>query len=479
MKEKYFDSNTFRSNLNEYEEAIKKNEPIILEADELTEIAEYYQYIGDNEKALEVCDHAMSLYPGVSEPLLFRSRYALLVNEDSSEAKQYAMQISDKTDLDYYYLIAEIMIVDNHIKSAEKYLEEKMADVDITDDYCIDVANLFLDYELYAHAEKWLKRSKDKNSEEYKEIEAQIELNNGNFKESERIYNQLLDKDPYSTPHWNKLATAQFLSNEISDSITSSEFSIAIDPTDVEAYLNKANGLYSLHNYEDALLYYKKVAELAPEEETGNMFQGFAFTALGRNEEAISHLKKALAIADDDSPNIIEIYKQMAYNYGILGDLPSANEYIEKALALEPENKELLILKGHVALMEDNKDESQKLFQEALNVSSSTDESVETMYHIALAYYDNGYVKAAYKLCATLIDKLNKEKIKPAVWGDLWAYVALCSLRLHDKEHSEMFLNTAIGIDKDKLKAILGEYFPDGLDPKDYYKYYLDNINKF
>ena len=239
MKEKYFDSNTFRSNLNEYEEAIKKNEPIILEADELTEIAEYYQYIGDNEKALEVCDHAMSLYPGVSEPLLFRSRYALLVNEDSSEAKQYAMQISDKTDLDYYYLIAEIMIVDNHIKSAEKYLEEKMADVDITDDYCIDVANLFLDYELYAHAEKWLKRSKDKNSEEYKEIEAQIELNNGNFKESERIYNQLLDKDPYSTPHWNKLATAQFLSNEISDSITSSEFSIAIDPTDVEAYLNK------------------------------------------------------------------------------------------------------------------------------------------------------------------------------------------------------------------------------------------------
>ena len=68
----------------------------------------------------------------------------------------------------------------------------------------------------------------------------------GNYVESETILNELLDADPYFGPYWNQLAQSQFLRNDIQDSIISSEYSIAINPNDEEAVLNKANGLLHL-----------------------------------------------------------------------------------------------------------------------------------------------------------------------------------------------------------------------------------------
>ena len=98
-----------------------------------------------------------------------------------------------------------------------------------------------------------------KNYTLYQEIDAQIASSEGNYVKSKKIYNKILDKDPYNNIYWNKLATVQYLSNEIDDSIVSCEYAIAIDPNDFEAYFNKANALFYLHKYEEALKNYKKV----------------------------------------------------------------------------------------------------------------------------------------------------------------------------------------------------------------------------
>lgn len=54
------------------------------------------------------------------------------------------------------------------------------------------------------------------------------------------------------------------MANNIQESITSSEFSIAINPDDEEAILNKANGLFFLGNVDEAMKYYKTVGYIAP-----------------------------------------------------------------------------------------------------------------------------------------------------------------------------------------------------------------------
>lgn len=97
-----------------------------------------------------------------------------------------------------------------------------------------------------------------KESSLYKEVQARLLTNRGLYKDSESILNDLLNIDPYSNVYWNYLAQSQFQSGNYQESITSSEYSLAINPDDEEALLNKANGLFSLGNYEDALVFYQK-----------------------------------------------------------------------------------------------------------------------------------------------------------------------------------------------------------------------------
>ena len=130
--------------LQQYEAVRSKGSFPFMDADDLTDIAEYYFYHGRTQESLETIDKTIDMFPGSLHPLAFRARYAILVNGNAQEAFAYAHQINDKGDLDYFYTIAEIFIADGKVLEAEKYLEEKEAEVDEDDleDYYLDVATL-------------------------------------------------------------------------------------------------------------------------------------------------------------------------------------------------------------------------------------------------------------------------------------------------------------------------------------------------
>ena len=54
----YFDSEEFRELLAAYEESVSSGQPILMDADELTDIADYYHYIADDERADEAINQA-------------------------------------------------------------------------------------------------------------------------------------------------------------------------------------------------------------------------------------------------------------------------------------------------------------------------------------------------------------------------------------------------------------------------------------
>ena len=56
----------------------------------------------------------------------------------------------------------------------------------------------------------------------------------GKYKDSERIFNELIDRNPYSTTYWNALASTQLMNEDYNNAITSSEYAIAIAPNDPE-----------------------------------------------------------------------------------------------------------------------------------------------------------------------------------------------------------------------------------------------------
>lgn len=470
IQDKFYESPEFKEKFQLYENAQASGTSVYLEPDDLTDIAEYYHILGNIDACKNTVDYAIKMFPGATMPLVFRSRVALLMEHDVTRAEEYAEMIDDKSDLEYLYLKAEIMIVDDRVEEAETFLRdayEELEDDEDKADFLIDVANLYADYELMEYAQQWLSLSEEYDSTDYKELQGRIAMGLGDYEESNRIYNELIDRNPYSFTYWNQLASSQLLHNEIMESIQSSEFALAINPDDEDATLNKANGLFNLGNFEEACKYYERFTKISPNSEVGEMFLGISLINLNRTEEGVEHLKKAESLADAFSEYLHDIYVELAYSLTALGKHEDAMEYIEKISQLDDcDPYETDVLKGNVHLQKGETAEAMKCFQHAVTASNG---SPRVILRIGICIYDNGYYSLAYDVFHLLLDDASDE------WKDGWSYLALCCMLLSRKDEFVYAVRKACQQNPVEAKMVLGEIFPENLSPDDYVNYLKEN----
>ncbi|MBQ5506212.1 MAG: tetratricopeptide repeat protein [Prevotella sp.] len=470
IQDKFYESPEFKEKFQLYENAQASGTSVYLEPDDLTDIAEYYHILGNIDACKNTVDYAIKMFPGATMPLVFRSRVALLMEHDVTLAEEYAEMIDDKSDLEYLYLKAEIMIVDDRAEEAETFLRDaydELEDDEDKADFLIDVANLYADYELMEYAQQWLSLSEEYDSTDYKELQGRIAMGLGDYEESNRIYNELIDRNPYSFTYWNQLASSQLLHNEIMESIQSSEFALAINPDDEDATLNKANGLFNLGNFEEACKYYERFTKISPNSEVGEMFLGISLINLNRTEEGVEHLKKAESLADAFSEYLHDIYVELAYSLTALGKHEDAMEYIEKISQLDDcDPYETDVLKGNVHLQKGETAEAMKCFQHAVTASNG---SPRVILRIGICIYDNGYYSLAYDVFHLLLDDASDE------WKDGWSYLALCCMLLSRKDEFVYAVRKACQQNPVEAKMVLGEIFPENLSPDDYVNYLKEN----
>lgn len=456
--------------LSDFEENEKKGVPTIIDSDDYVDIAEFYYNNGDIEHALQVVETAQQLYPDSAPPLLFKARIELIDNNDTEKASFYAEQIVDKTDVEYYYLIAEIMLNKGLSEDADTYLDGQYDNIDDEDKeyYLIDVATLFVDYDELELAEKWYRRCTDHDLIEYKELKARLMMNRGEFETSKKLYQELIDSDPYSTNYWNSLASSQLFSNDIEASIDSSEYSIAIDPNNALGILNKANGLYNLGNYEEALKFYKRYNELCPDDDSGEMLIGLCHLLLENFEEAVTHLRKASESADKDLPNLIDIYKDMAYALCRLERVDEGMTILDKVEELGCDSNELLVYRGSLLLGCGRFEESKAYFMKALEESGC---KPEIFLRITITFYESGNLVLAYKMFNIFYK--HKQYLQ---YG--YVYFAACCYDLGRYREFLKYLKIAVRQTPSEAKDVLGMLFPDGTKPDDYYEYMKKKLKK-
>ena len=468
--EDYFLSNDFKAILKKFEEAENEGRFALLDSDELVDIAEYYYNNGKPDKAGEIIERTLSVYPGSAAPLLFQARLALIEDKDTAKAEYFTEMIEDKTDPEYFYMKAETMLYKGMADEADTYLKDRFDEIDDEDkDYfAIDSAALFIDYGAIKKAEKWLKRCEDTDLIDYKEQAARISLENGEYEKSKKLYNELIDEDPFSTQYWNSLASSQFFSNNIEDSIQSSEYSIAINPKNAAALLNKANGLYNLGNYKEALEYYKRYNELCPDDENGEMLIGFCNLLLEDFHGAIEHLAKAEKLLPPQSPSLIDVYKDWAFALCRLGRMDECMEVLDKTDKLDCDHNEMLVYRGSLLAGSGRKTEARELFFKALKNSGF---SPNIFLKIAITVYESGDLALAYKIFKSLYEYYNG-------MTDGYAYFAACCYDLGRADEFLQCLKIASEHSPSELKALLEKLFPEGMEPKDYYKYMFDKIKR-
>lgn len=466
IDEEYFKSEDFQDLLERYEASINAGSNPFMDADDLVDIADYYSWQGFDDKAEQAIDYALELYPSSTLPNVFKARQALAVN-DFSQAQFYCDEIEDQDDPDYHYLVAEIMIAKGDIKGADNYLRDYATSVepDEYEDFVRDCANLYIDYNQSEKAYEWMMRSRGDDSDDFKELMARTLFGLGKYKDSERIFNELIDHHPFSKHYWNALASAQFMNEDYSNAITSSEYAIAIDPNDPDAVSSKASGLFRLGNYEEALKYFKRYSELLPDDEYGLFHQGVCLVNTNRNEEALPVLRMALAVAPKDSQFLIHIYQELAFCYGALHQVRQAIEMLDKTQTLDCDHVDMLVVKGHILLQNDKIAEAEEVFKQAILQSNN---APSVLLRIIVSLYDNRYLNACYKMLLQFFQLVN-EYFPDFKSGN--AYMALCCYDMRRSEEFLKYLRLAVENDPNEAQSVLGCLFPEGTPITEYVPY--------
>ena len=467
--DEYFDSKEFSQLIDSYEQAVNTGQPVLMDSDELAEIADYYQMTNHMEEAEQAIDLALQLSPGAISPLVYKIHEALF-NNDPDEAERLLDQIIDRSDPDYVYTKGEIMIARNEVEQATEYFTEETGNVpeEEFNDYIIDVANIYQNYDLPQEALAWLDKATDQQSQNFRELRGRALHALGHFKEAEAIFTQLVDEDPYSKFFWTSLSSAQLMLGNTGDAMTSCEFAIAIDPCFPDAIVIKANIYFRNEKYEEALDYYRRYSDVRPKDELVLLQQSYCLINLGHNDEALQVLCQAERVAPPQSPYMADILMEKVFIYGEQHDTENAIRNIEKAAKYNVDPSQANLVKGHVLLAAGMIDKAEEAFRQA--VLDSTD-PYHTMLSVIVSTIENDYYKVAYMLLKQFFDAV------PEDFNEGNAYMALCCYHLHYDDEFLDYLEKACQTTPEECKAALSDLFPANVEPADYYNYVKENMN--
>ena len=466
----YFDSEGFKKLLQEYEESVKSRHPVYMDADDLADIADYYHYEGRLDDATEAIELALKFNPDAIGPLLYKAREALSMG-NFEVARDYAERIRIVDNTEYLYLLGEILICEGKTEEADELFRKQFMELppDEQMDYVYDVANLFAEYNDYNKSFEWMARSQGDDSDDFKELMARTLFGIGKYEDSSKLFNELLDHNPYSKVYWNALANAQFMSEDYGASIASSEYAIAIDPNDAESILTKANGLYHLENFEEALSYFEKYSEKNNTDEFGYLHQGTCLINLGRFEEAISRLLIAEDLALPDSQYLPEIYQELAFAYSELKQPETALYYIDKTENLDCDHIDMEVIRGHILVANKRLREAEIVFK---NVILESGNAPKTMLRVMVSLYDNRYVSASYKLFKKFFNFVDDD------WNEGYSYMALCCWDIKHYDEFIDYLKKAVEKNPKEAKMVLGHLFPIGMKVTEYQQFIEESLKE-
>lgn len=460
--DEYFDDEDFREMLDDYERTVKAGQMVFMDAEDLADIADYYQSNGYHEKAQLAIDRALELEPDSPVVLSYKVHEALSIR-DFEAAEDYLAQMMDEEHPEYIYCRAEIWMAQGMTEKADEYLREYLQYVSPAEykDYVYDVINLWTEYNYNEKGMEWMMRVSPDETDDFKELMGRTYFGLGAYDDSERIFNELIDKDPFQKRYWNALANAQYMKEDYSASVASCEYAIAIDPEDAESILAKANALFRLENFEEALKYYERYSE-KESDEFAFLYQGCCLINLKRYDEARERLQKAEEMAPADSPYLVEIYQELGFVYSELKLPETALYYIDKTETLDCDHTDMKVIRGHILLGNGRVDEASAVFRQAVKDSGF---SSQTLMRIIVSVYDNHYLESAYKMFLKYFCVIEDD------CTDGYSYMALCCYDLQRHAEYLSYLKEACLRNPQEARQALGHLFPEGVKPEEYYEY--------
>ena len=387
----YFEDPEFKDLLAKYEGMVESHTPTYFDAEELTDIAEYYASQGDENKAEDAIDFALRLHPNNTDALVFKSR-SLCIKGKLDEAYQVMNLIEDTSDREVQFLKADLLMEEQRMEEAEAIHLQLAASEEDSFEVLLDIALTYMDANQKEYAFKWLKKIQDKgfnetNNQRFRDAWCDFCMTFGEAKKATQAFQLSLDELPYSIPHWNGMAKCYLAQNEIEKAHEAIDFALAIDENNLEALEVKGFCYMQNENYEEALKIFQKLLPLSkvPSRIYGMLAK--CYLELERAMEA-KHtcqqwLKECPKLTGFEKSEILSYISMCCFN---LFQAEEGMKYIDAALDLEPSFRGAILQKGMLHLQMNQYQEATRLFHKVQEISPD-DEQSEIIYNIANCYF--------------------------------------------------------------------------------------------
>ena len=127
------------------------------------------------------------------------------------------------------------------------------------------------------------------------------------------------------------------------------------------------------------------------------------------------------------------------------------------------------VIKGHILLANQKIKEAKAAFYKVIKESGY---NPTVVLRVIISYQDNKYLQFAYESYLGFFEKVGKD------FKEGYSYLALCCNELMKNDEFLYYLKKACDCNPEEARAVLGELFPDNMDPKDYYKYALEHSDE-
>lgn len=450
--------------LERYERSLEEGEPLYMDAEDLTDIAEYYMMHAEEEKADACIDLAVELHPDAIDPQVFRARQQMF-NGNLAAAYGILFSISDQQDREVVFLHTELLLKEKKPQEADDLLKDCLKQIeDDRDAFIYDAADILCEYDAAEESLAWaLKLQREfPDYPDTNMLLVDIYIKLTHYEEARQEAEKLLDKDAFNEAAWMVVAETYAFQDKCEESLEATEFVLAINEKHPEAMLARASNLFYLNRIEESHRQYETYLKSYPDEPTVLYLDGICLANLERHEEAINVLNHALELCREDAPELVNIHLQLSFVFSKLRRLDEALSHLEACRDCpEPEVPvDYNLVRGHILLENENYEEAEANFDAAIKSSKNP---YDTLLLIGITLGETGHYTKAADIFQSLHDSAMEDaEVKTS------PYLAYCHLFLNNRELYLQFLKEASKLNPNTTQFLFSQFYP-GVPVSEYY----------
>lgn len=274
--------------------------------------------------------------------------------------------------------------------------------------------------------------------------QAQKFIQNGNLNWAEKSYLNILQIDSNITEARNALAYIYTISGKYDKAVNQLQLLLRSDPNNASIHHNLGNCLYEQALYNDALQHYQKAIAYNPNYLDSYTQCAATLRKLEQNELALDYLNQALA---KDPQNPKALYG-LGITYAALGNFTQAIESTRKAISLAPNNQDYHLSLGKILECADLGHDADIQYHDTCIKFPDFADAFITYGKLLLK---NRYYEQALECFkrAKQIEPSNLETLE---------YLANTYLSVYDTDNAIDYFNTILSSDPKHVSALIGLY---------------------